>query len=522
MNLQGLNLQIVIIIIGVALLVIEALVIFILIRKKIDRAKKTAASIIEDAKREAETKIKEMTVEAQEKLFAAEAKVEEENKERRKELIALERKLEQREKNLDRKASLLGSKQQELERREREIKSGEQRITEKETSLQAAIVTQKRKLESISGMTAEIAKKELMKEMEEETRREAAGMIKTIEEEARAKAEEEALKIVTSSIQRFSSKNFIETTVTTIQLPNDEMKGRIIGREGRNIRSIEMATGIDLIIDDTPRTIMLSGFDPLRREIARIAIMRLVEDGRIHPARIEEIIEKVKEEIENEIQNAGEAVAYELQITDLHPRLAKLVGKLKFRTYLGHNLVQHSIEVAQLAAHMATELGAKAEVAKRAGLLHEIGHVAETNTVGSSFLLSAETAAMFGESDEVVHAIQSLHRDMEAKTVEAILLHMADKISDSRPGARKDNLEISISRLRKLEEIAASMKGVKAAYAIRAGKEVRVIVDSTELSDDDAIWLSKDIANRIKTDLDYPGQIRVSVIRETRAVDFAV
>ena len=508
--------------IAVAFLAGEILIILLYARGKVEKARRAAGQILDDAKKEAETKIKEMTVDAQEKLYSTEAKLEEENKERKKELTALEKKLEQREKNLDRKASLLGNKQHELEQRENEIKKGEVRITDKEATLQTAIVTQRRKLESISGMTSEQAKKELIKELEAEARMEATDLIKNIEEEAKETAEDESLKILTHSIERVSSKNFIESTITTIELPNDEMKGRIIGREGRNIRSIEMATGIDLLIDDTPRTIILSGFDPLRREIAKIAIMKLVEDGRIHPARIEEVVQKVKEEIDTEVQNSGEKVAYELGISDIHPRIAKMIGRLKFRTNQGQNLLQHSIEVSQLAAHMASELGAKIDVVKRAGLLHEIGHVAETNTLASPILLSAETASMLGEKEEIVHAIQALHREVEAKSVEGILLQIAERVSSFRLGGRKDNLETTITRLKNLEEIASSMNGVKAAYAIKAGKEIRVIVKSEEVGDEAVIWLAKDISSKIKAELDYPGQIKVSVIREVRAVDFAV
>jgi ribonuclease Y len=503
-------------------LLLQVLLIVLYAIRKISNANREAARILNDAKKEAETKIKEMTVEVQERLFATENKMEEESKQRRKELIALEKKQEQREKNLERKLSYVESKQQELNEREAGIKETEIRLTEKETALQAAIVTQRRKLENIAGMTAEMAKNSLMKEFEEDARREATETVKEILEEAREKAEDEALKIITHSIQRSSSKNFMDLTVTSVELPNDEMKGRIIGREGRNIRSIEMATGVDLIIDDTPRTIILSGFDPLRREIARIAIMKLVEDGRIHPARIEEVIEKVKEEFDAEIQNIGEATAFEQGITDLHPRLTKLIGKLKFRSDLGLNLLNHSIEVAHIAGHMASELGVRKELVTRAGLLHEIGHVAESNSTSSPLIQSAELTATFGESDEVVQAIQSFQKDAEAKTVEAALLQMAEMISNSRPRSQNENLEKFISRLTKLEEVALSMKGVKSAYAIRAGKELRVIVESDKISDDDTIWLSKDIAHRIKTEMNYPGQIKVVVIRETRGIDFAV
>jgi ribonuclease Y len=490
--------------------------------RKISKAKRESARILEEAKKEAETKIKEMTVEVQERLFATENKLEEENKQRRKELITLEKKQEQREKNLERKLSFVENKQQELKQREEGIKKTEIRMTEKETALQAAIVTQRRKLESIAGMTAEMAKSSLMKEFEEEARKEATDIVKEILEEAREKGEEEALRIITHSIQRASSKNFMDLTVTSVELPSDEMKGRIIGREGRNIRSIEMATGVDLIIDDTPRTIILSGFDPLRREIARIAIIKLVEDGRIHPARIEDVVEKVKEEFDAEVQNIGEATAFGLGITGLHPRLTKLIGRLKFRSNFGLNLLDHSVEVAQIAGYMASELGVRKELITRAGLLHEIGHAAESDSTSSPLIKSAEIAATLGESDEVVQIIQSLQKDVEAKTVESALLQMSEMISNSRPKSQNENLEKFISRLSKLEEIALSMKGVKSAYAIRAGKELRVIVESSKISDDDTIWLSKDIAHRIKTEMNYPGQIKVVVIRETRGIDFAV
>jgi ribonuclease Y len=461
-------------------------------------------------------------LEAQERLEAAEQRFEAESSERRRELEARESRAQQREADLDRRVAFLERRQQDLDRRERVLKEEEERAAAARAELDSLAAQHRERLERLAGMGAEAARQQLLREMEAEARREGAALVRRVEEEARASAHQEAVRIITRAISRVPFGQVVESTLTVIDLPDDEMKGRIIGREGRNIRSIEMTTGVDLIVDDTPHAILLSSFDPLRREVARIAIQRLLEDGRIHPARIEEVVAKVRSDMESWLSEAGEAAAFELDIHDLHPRLVRQIGLMKFHTLHSFNLLQHCKEVAVLAGHMAAQLEVKVETAKRAGLLHEIGQVEERNPYASPLLLSAELAQKYGETEGVVHAIQALHREVAPKTIEALLLQCAELIASSRPGARKDNLALYINRLNSLEQIARSFPGVREAYAVRAGREVRVLVDTEKVSDDQAVWLSRDIASRIEHELQYPGEIKVSVVRETRAVGYAV
>ncbi len=384
------------------------------------------------------------------------------------------------------------------------------------------IAEQRQRLEQLSGLTAQQASEELIRVMEKEARNEAAHLVKRIEDEAREQATRNAQRIIANAIQRNASDYVAETTVSVVLLPNDEMKGRIIGREGRNIRALEMATGVDLIVDDTPEAVILSGFDPFRREIARVALERLITDGRIHPARIEEVVEKTKAEFDVRVQQEGDAALLELNIPDLHPELVKLLGKLRFRTSYGQNVLKHSKEVAYLAATMAAELRVDVHIAKRAGLLHDIGKAVDREMEGSHLELGIDLLRKFGENREtVVHAMACHHGDYDPQTVEAVLVTAADALSAARPGARREVLESYIKRLEKLEEISNSFKGVQKSFAIQAGREVRVIVDSGKLSDEDSIWLAKNVAKKVESELTYPGEIKVTVIRETRSIEFA-
>jgi ribonuclease Y len=380
---------------------------------------------------------------------------------------------------------------------------------------------QRAELERIAGMTTGDARRRILAESEEEVRHELAGRVRQLEEEAAAEAKRRARNLVADALQRVAASAAAETTVTLVELPSDDMKGRIIGREGRNIRALEAATGVDLIIDDTPEAIILSAFEPVRREIARMAIQRLIQDGRIHPARIEEIVEKVRAELWEKIRQEGESVALEFGIPDLHPELVKLLGRLKYRTSYGQNVLQHSREVGWLAGNMAAELGVSVDVAKRAGLLHDIGKAIDREMEGTHLELGREVLKKFGETEAVIHAMECHHGDYEPRSVEAVLVNGADALSAARPGARREILETYVKRLEKLEHIADGFKGVQKAFAVQAGRELRIVVEATKITDDEALWLSKDVAKKIETELQYPGQIKVTVIRETRAVEYA-
>jgi ribonuclease Y len=475
-----------------------------------------AERLLEEARQDADAKQQETLLAAQEKSVAAEA----ETDQRERELEARETRLDSRARDHERARAKLERRTQEVERRVGELDTRDARLKELEAETRADRAEARQTLERIAGLSAEQARVELIAGLEDEARREGARLARKIEDEYREKAEREAQNLVIKAAGRISLRGPIHSTVTFISLPSDEMKGRIIGREGRNIRALEMATGIDLIVDDTPQAILISCFDPTRREVARVAIERLVEDGRIHPARIEEVVEKVREEIDTLIEEEGSQAAFAVGISDLHPRLARLVGRMKFHSNHGQDLLRHCMEVALIAGHMAAEVGAQAAVAVRSGLLHEVGRVSES-TLGHSAMASSELAGRYGESEEVVHAIQSLHPDVETRSVEAILLDAANRLSENRPGARKENLEIFIERLKRLEALAVEFDGVERAYAVKAGKEIRVLVDAARITDDEVYDLSKRIARRIEQEVNFPGQVKVNVVRETRSVRFA-
>jgi len=490
-------------------------------KRALRSAKEEAEKILDDARREAEARKREAELEAKDLVLQARAEFEREVTSRRQELIELETRLVQREENLDRKVELIDKKEQELREFEENLHKFEGELKKREGELKKLIEEEKRNLERVSGLSAEEARKILMERIEEEAKHDAALLVKRIEDEAERLAERRAKEIISLAIQRCAAEHVAEATVSVVSLPNDEMKGRIIGREGRNIRAFETITGINVIIDDTPEAVILSGFDSVRREIARIALERLIADGRIHPARIEEVVEKVRQEVETNIREEGERVAFELGVHNLHPEEIMLLGRLKYRTSYGQNVLQHSIEVAQLAAIMAAELGENEALAKRIGLLHDIGKAVDHQLEGSHAVIGAELARKYGEPPEVVEAIEAHHGDVEPKSIAAVLLQAADALSAARPGARRETLETYIRRLEKLEAIADSFKGVEKAYAIQAGREIRVMVRPEQISDEEAVLLARQIAKKIESELEYPGQIKVTLIREVRAVDYA-
>ena len=480
-----------------------------------------AASIIADARKEAETIKKEAILQAKDTLFQMKADFERETKEGRKELQALEKRILQKEENLDKKSEALDKREAALAKREKLSLQQEKELQDQQKQLEALIENHRRELENLSGISTQEAKEMLISSIENEARHEAALMAKRIETEARENADRKAKDIISLAIQRYAGDYVAEKTVSVVNLPNEEMKGRIIGREGRNIRAIEAITGVDLIIDDTPEAVILSGFNPVRREVARISLERLISDGRIHPARIEEIVEKVNTEIETSIREAGEQAAFDVGVHGIHPELIKLIGKLKYRTSYAQNVLQHSREVSFLCGIMAAELGLNEKHAKRAGLLHDIGKAIDHEMEGTHATIGADLARRYGESGAVVHAIAAHHEDIPAEDVISVLVQAADALSGARPGARKELLETYVKRLEDLERIATSFNGVGKAYAIQAGRELRIIVESTSVNDADIVMLSRDVARRIENELTYPGQIKVTVIRETRSVEFA-
>jgi ribonuclease Y len=488
---------------------------------KVSSAESMAQKILADAEKEAHNKIKEANLEAKDQIYKARSDFERETKDRRQELQNLEKRLAQKEENIDRKADLIDKKENEMNNRLRQIGSKEKDLKDKDEEYTRLIQKERKILENISGLTSEEAKNLLISHMESDARLAATKIIKKIEDEARETAHKKAQEIISLAIQRYAADQVVESTVSVVDLPNNEIKGRIIGREGRNIRTLEMATGIDLIIDDTPEAVILSGFDPIRREIAKNALQKLIMDGRIHPARIEEIVLKAQKEMENSIKECGEQVAFELDVHNLHLEEIKLIGRLKYRSSYGQNVLQHSEEVAYLAGIMASELGLDEILARRAGLLHDIGKGVDHEVEGSHAKIGADLAKKYGESDEIINSIAAHHEDEEPKSVMAVLIQAADALSAARPGARKESLENYVKRLEKLEQIGKTFKGVENTYAIQAGREVRVIVEPARLSDEDISQLARDMAVKIEKELEYPGQIKITVIRELRAVEYA-
>lgn len=477
-------------------------------------AESTAKKILADAQREVESIRREAEVEAKDKIFAARSDAERELKSRRSDLQRLERRLMQREESLE-------AKEKEADKKDKRLASREDHLKSQESKLVKAATEQKRLLEKVARMTAQEAKDYLVRSLEEEVKLESAMFIKEEEARAREEADKRARKIISLAIQRCASEHVAETTVSVVPLPSDEMKGRIIGREGRNIRTFENLTGINLIIDDTPEAVILSSFDPARREIARLTLEKLITDGRIQPARIEEMYEKSKAEVENEIREAGEEAVFEAGVHNLNKELVRALGRLKFRTSYGQNVLIHSLEVAHLAGIMASEIGIDIKVPKRAGLLHDIGKAIDHEVEGSHALIGAELAKRLGEGNVVFHAVEAHHGDVEVKTIEAVLVQAADAISAARPGARRENLESYIKRLEKLETLADSFPGVEKVYAMQAGREIRIMVQADSVDDLQSVTLARDIAKEIEEQLDYPGQIKITVIRETRVVEYA-
>ena len=481
---------------------------------KIGEADSLAKNIIDQANKDAETIKKEKLLEAKEEIHKFRNDAEKENRERRNELQKYERRVIQKEESLDRK-------QQSMENKESNLNQKLRAVDEKQKEVEAIKVKQLEKLEDISGITSEKAKDIILSNAEKEVRHEMSIMIKEIETQAKEDAEKKSREIIGYAIQKCAADHVAETTVTVVNLPNDEMKGRIIGREGRNIRTLETLTGIDLIIDDTPEAVILSGFDPIRREIARIALEKLISDGRIHPARIEEMVEKAKKEVDNIIKEYGEQAIFETGVHSLHPELVKLLGRLNSRTSYGQNVLKHSIEVAHIAGIMAAEIGADIKLAKRAGLLHDIGKAVDHEMEGTHVEIGMDLLRRYKESKDVIHAMSTHHGDYEPQTVEAVLVTAADAISAARPGARRETLEAYIKRLEKLEEIANSYEGVDKSFAIQAGREIRIMVKPEKINDEEIHLLARDITKKIEEELEYPGQIKVSIIRETRAVEYA-
>ena len=506
------------ILVDILLLVVFGFIVYKAIQKatqkKVLFLEKEADDLVEKAKKEAESTKKEAILEAKEEVHRLRNDLDRDSRERRNEIQRLERRILQREESLDKKSDL-------LEKKEETINKRLQEIDQMEENVQQLYVKRREELERISNLTSEEAKEILLGEVRKEVSHDAALLIKEIESKAKEEADKKSREIITTAIQRCAADHVSESTVHVVALPNDEMKGRIIGREGRNIRTLETLTGVDLIIDDTPEAVILSSFDPIRREVARIALEKLIVDGRIHPARIEEMVERAKKDVENDIKEEGEQATLETGVHGLHPEIIRLLGRLKYRTSYGQNVLKHSIEVAYLASVMASELGLDVNLAKRAGLLHDIGKAIDQEQEGPHALIGGDFAKKYHESPLVVNAIAAHHGDVEMMSLEAVLVQAADAISAARPGARRETLEAYIKRLEKLEEIANSYEGVDKSYAIQAGREIRIMVKPEQIDDAGSIELARNLAKSVEEQLEYPGQIKINVIREIRAVDFA-
>lgn len=491
------------------------------INKKYKNAKEEAQRIVEEGKLEAKTLRKEALLEAKEEQHRLRAELDKETKAARAEINRTEQRLASRDDQLNKKEDVLDRRTQELEQQRNQIAQKEKDLLAKEGKMEMRAAQIDAELERVAGLSRDEAKAELEAGLIDAAKHDIVAECKAIEANAREEAEKKAREIITLAIQRCATDHANEIAVSVVPLPNEEMKGRIIGRVGRNIRALENATGVDIIIDDTPDVVTLSGFDPVRREIARISLEKLVSDGRIHPARIEEVVDKARNEIENQMKDAGEQATYEAGIFNLHPELVKLLGRLKFRTSYGQNVLQHSLEVCYLSGVLAAELGADIKLAKRAGLLHDIGKSIDHEVEGTHVSIGVELVKKFKESPAVIHAVEAHHGDVEAKTVEAMIVQIADAISSARPGARRASLESYVKRLESIETIANSFKGVEQSYAIQAGREIRVMVKPDEVDDDKTYFLARDIAKKLEAELEYPGQIKVCVIREVRKVEYA-
>ena len=512
----------------IAGIVLGAVIYMLLQKKKLGDANKSANKITEEAyaeakeiRAQAKNAQKEAVLEAKEEIQKLRAENDQELKERRNEVQRSEQRLSQREDAIDKKEEALDKKTEPVEKLKLQIQEKENQLAAKKADIDSAHERMISELEKIAQFTRDEAKAQLIVEIEESAKHDAAKLVREIEANAKEEAEKKSRSIIATAVQRCAVDHSAEITVSVVNLPNDEMKGRIIGREGRNIRALENATGVDLIIDDTPEAVVLSGFDPVRREVARITLEKLIADGRIHPARIEEIVEKTRKELDNQIKEAGENATFEANVFGLHPDLVRLLGRLKYRTSYGQNVLKHSLEVSYLAGLMAAEIGADVKLAKRAGLLHDIGKAVDHEVEGTHITIGADLAKKYKESKEVIHCIAAHHNDIEPQSIEAILVQCADAISGARPGARRESLDNYVKRLEKLEEIANGFNGVDKSFAIQAGREVRIIVKPEVVNDNAMVFMAKDIAKKIESEMEYPGQIKVNVIREMRSIEYA-